>query len=822
MADESLPPVPAEAPISVRRPTQRATIPISGSDSLPSVPVEAPSPPQTMQTTRRSEDQVIGPDIARSAAAGLPLGVSQMVGLPGTLKEAAISHVVPSMIGIGASAVERLGYISPAQKQEISERGKQFPEMYRKLTGSSRPSEKTVGFELPTVAQAEKFTKEYLPFSDYEPKTTYGKYAKAAAEGAGAGAVGPLKFIPSGMGIGTASGLGSEFGSQVASDASPLGKMGAQVAGAFAGGLGGAKIANLVREFAPNITGSASTRVYQAIAEDIASGQSKLTIDQINEAIRSGQPITLADVAGPKALSIIETYGARSPQSFQAIGKFFEETTPRQLQAASPRDAERGKRFESFRDEYATFPVTGPELEAAVSKIGSDRRQNIYSILRQDPAAQNISANNFDDLYMKPEFRKAVDDAMDSMANAPKSWGIEGKRSPVTFTAKNTGEKFNPVDGNLSFYDHVKRSLDEEITRIKSSPKDSALYSPTRLSYLEDIRDNLVRRLDSIVPSYKTTRSSAAETFRASNAVEAGYNFLAEGTKPGRKLVDEISRKDLVSAFNSFTPQEQFLFKTALLDRISSVATDQNTFNAFAKAIAKPNEHFPQSLKAVLGDSAFERLRDRTMVENVLSNVSSVVNAANVAGKNPGMLQQVMQGGAKIGALGAGGNIAYNVMNDLIMLNQIGTSATVGGAAAITGAVYSLVEGAAKKEMSKVIVPLMMSGDPKDLAKLQQIMRTGAGSETVADIMAKTQALAAAAGRAVEGYDQFNGRQSGQASGGRVARASGGRIVHEDAAEKLIRAAEIAKNSIGKQTETILEKPDEHVVQALAVANRHI
>jgi hypothetical protein len=60
------------------------------------------------------------------------------------------------------------------------------------------------------------------------------------------------------------------------------------------------------------------------------------------------------------------------------------------------------------------------------------------------------------------------------------------------------------------------------------------------------------------------------------------------------------------------------------------------------------------------------------------------------------------------------------------------------------------------------------------------------------------------------------------ASGGRVARASGGRIVHEDAAEKLIRAAEIAKNSIGKQTETILEKPDEHVVQALAVANRHI
>ena len=65
-------------------------------------------------------------------------------------------------------------------------------------------------------------------------------------------------------------------------------------------------------------------------------------------------------------------------------------------------------------------------------------------------------------------------------------------------------------------------------------------------------------------------------------------------------------------------------------------------------------------------------------------------------------------------------------------------------------------------------------------------------------------------------------RKSGLATGGRVARASGGRIMHEDASDKLIRAVEIARKGIGKQTEEILNKPDEHVVQALAVANRHI
>jgi hypothetical protein len=447
--------------------------------------------------------------------------------------------------------------------------------------------------------------------------------------------------------------------------------------------------------------------------------------------------------------------------------------------------------------------------------------------LKQDPAAQNISANNFADLYMKPEFRKAVDDAMNVMANAKTSWGIQAQRSPITFTSKTTGEKFNPVDGNLSFYDHVKRSLDEEINRVRSAISragDSPMASPTRLAYLEDIRNTLRDRLDAIVPAYKTTRNTAAETFRASNAVEAGYNFLAEGTKPGRKLVDEIARRDLIKAFNSFTPQEQFLFRTALYDRISALATDQNTFNSFARSLAKPNEHFPQALRGVLGNAAFDRLRNRTMVENVMSNVSSIIDAANAASRNPSIFQQAFVGGGKLGALGASGQVAVNLLNDLVILNQATgfSAAASGGAAALAGAVYNLMESGAKKEMSKVIVPLMMSGDPKDLAKLQQIMRTGAGSETVADVMAKMQALAAATGRAVEGYDQSKAAQSGQAYGGRVARASGGRILHEDAADKLIRAAEIAKKGIGKQTEAILEKPDEHVVQALAVANRHI
>ncbi|NDE62638.1 MAG: hypothetical protein EB038_10720, partial [Cyclobacteriaceae bacterium] len=349
-----------------------------------------------------------------------------------------------------------LGYISPVQSQEIREKATKFgPEFYK----TARASEVQA---FPTVEEAEKKTKEYLPFTGYEPKTQFGKYSKSAAEGAGSGAVGRLKYLPSGMAIGAASGIGSEVGSQLVTSQDPLSKAGAQVTGAILGGLAGGKISNLVREFFPSASGAAANRVYQSLADDINSGQSKLNIEQINEAIRSGQPITLADIAGPKTLSIIETYGSKSPEAGKSLKEFFKETTPQQTSIISPRDQERGKRYEKFRDEYAQGPVTAPDLEAAIDRIGSQRRGQIYNILKQDPAAQNISANNFADLYMKPEFRKAVDDAMNVMANAKTSWGIQAQRSPITFTSKTTGEKFNPVDGNLSFYDHVKRSLDEE------------------------------------------------------------------------------------------------------------------------------------------------------------------------------------------------------------------------------------------------------------------------------------------------------------------------------------------------------------------------
>jgi len=55
----------------------------------------------------------------------------------------------------------------------------------------------------------------------------------------------------------------------------------------------------------------------------------------------------------------------------------------------------------------------------------------------------------------------------------------------------------------------------------------------------------------------------------------------------------------------------------------------------------------------------------------------------------------------------------------------------------------------------------------------------------------------------------------------RMGRATGGGV-KATTAQQLIRMADDAKKNIGKQTEAILEAPDEHVVRALDIANKHI
>lgn len=69
--------------------------------------------------------------------------------------------------------------------------------------------------------------------------------------------------------------------------------------------------------------------------------------------------------------------------------------------------------------------------------------------------------------------------------------------------------------------------------------------------------------------------------------------------------------------------------------------------------------------------------------------------------------------------------------------------------------------------------------------------------------------------------EEETGIRSEEAFGGRIHRATGGGV-RALTAQQLISMADAAKKSINSRTKEILKAPDEHVVRALDVANRHI
>lgn len=119
--------------------------------------------------------------------------------------------------------------------------------------------------------------------------------------------------------------------------------------------------------------------------------------------------------------------------------------------------------------------------------------------------------------------------------------------------------------------------------------------------------------------------------------------------------------------------------------------------------------------------------------------------------------------------------------------------------------------GLQSRRVADRAVKLMLSDKPADHVRLSRLMDSD--PVTAQAIFRLNTAMQGA---------RVNSEGQEENRGGRIGRATGGRIgSHEAAADRLVRMAEVAKKGIGKQTESILNAPDEHVVKALAVANRN-
>jgi hypothetical protein len=305
--------------------------------------------------------------------------------------------------------------------------------------------------------------------------------------------------------------------------------------------------------------------------------------------------------------------------------------------------------------------------------------------------------------------------------------------------------------------------------------------------------------LDNAVDDYKKIRFEASELYGARNAMEAGYRYFSD-RKPQK--LDQLKRY----VDQKLTPEQRqefaYGYAAAYRDKLY-----QNPADALGVYSGKTGQFNADKMRFALGDDAANQLLGSVNTE-FLNN-----SLRQLSGGNQGL--GILKGAGGGYAAGLAGEAAFAGSNLLQGLAFTMSPAAISGI--ILGGAGKAVYTVRERKIADQV--LRLASDPNESARLGKLIAENADARS---FLAKLYDALGRNAPPVTAQTAAPMRQEEQNQGGRVERASGGRIAHESMADSLVRAAEVAKNNIGKQTETILNKPDETVVRALKIANENL
>ena len=553
---------------------------------------------------------------------------------------------------------------------------------------------------------------------------------------------------------------------------------------------------------------AAEAGVGNAIAADISSGA--FNREAFEAAVSSGQPYRLADFFSDN--SNLRRFLAEEAGKAGSTGKSFVDDFNAEI--GNIAGSKVNARLPQAQDRMLSFlegrygSLNAGEVAESVAKNSATLRENIYGALNQLPEAAAISKRAFNPDTINNEFVQGSINRVMGM-DVPKQWGIvkpqytpevpsqfleyDATGRPVMSAAQPAQE----VAGNLAFWDLVKRDMDLQIRKAEMAGTET--YDTLRAEALKSARKGLVDDLDLAVDSYPIVRKQAGELFGKDNAPEAGMDFY--------RRMNSIDRADAVRELGQLPPETAQLFRTGWLGELGSEISKPNgLISASNKFVGDKN--FQQNAKLVLGRD-YDLVRGRIMAESAQA-LSRAIKPIEPTGflKKAGIGSVV--GGGAAGVLAGTAENLVNAFQQAMFLGPKELAPVLGGAVAATA-----ITGAKELQSRRIAdraVKLMLSNEPADHVKLSRLLDA---DPVTANALFKLNTVMQATREGEE--------KPAQADGGRIERASGGRIgLHESEADRLIRMAEIAKKNIGKQTESILNAPDEHVVRALAVANRNL
>jgi hypothetical protein len=794
--------------------------PLSEADIAASAKREIPTQPLTPE---QRKEQIVR---------NVPLGLGDVAGTPGSLGQ---------LWDLGKEKIAEYAIARPLEKFGLLPKGRTAEELMQTFRDVSKdfqsPEEqrgevnKIYGIPFPTASGIEEKMKANIPALAKEPQTPEEEeFGQKIRMGTG--------VAPGGGGLlATAGRFGAGYlGSTIGQEAQKLQERTGffapgsaaekylEPAASVLGTIGAQAIGGKLRNVAfPSK--AAEEGVSAAIAADIRSGQ--FNKEAFEAAVQSGEPYRLVDYFGEKSKLrqyLSEEAGKSGKTGQQLLEDFNAEVSNVPGTTVKVRLPEAQQRTNAFLEQVNRGPIDAGYVARITKEAGEKAQTAIYDALHEIPEAYGIPRGMFGQDVLNNEF---VQNSVNRVMNmeVPAQWKVvKPKSSPevapqlIEYDAAgqpvmSAGRQAIDTPGNLAFWDLVKRDMDLQIRKAEMAGTES--YDTLKASSMKDARKNLVDDLDFAVTEYPKVRASSGELFGRDTAPEAGMEFY--------KRMDSISRDEAIQNLRQLSPEAQKLFKTGWMNELSSNLSGENGMTSVAnKFVGNPD--FQRNARIILGRD-YDMVRGRILSENarLISKQIKPVQSTSVLGKT---------GISAIGA-GSAGFIAPTVENLVTGLQQsmflppkdlgavlLGTVAagTIGGAA-----------GLQSRRVADRAVKLMLSDKPADHVRLSRLMDADpVTAKAIFRLNTAVQTIRADQEKQAEEETSSNPPDqlpplTISGPGNRTGRATGGRIgSHDAAADRLVRMADAAKKNIGKQTESILNAPDEHVVKALAVANRNL
>ena len=497
--------------------------------------------------------------------------------------------------------------------------------------------------------EAEAWLRSKLGENDYEPElkqvqSEYGKYSaenpssSTALEFAG-GAL-PAVLVPEvtlpkilgsaaagaykrGMGLGAVQGaiagagnakegerqLGAEYGA--ASGAT----LGAAIPALTRSG--GAAINWLRERLAPTesyIENRALGKVAGAIKED------ELTPSNINRTVMYDQargiPSTIAN-ASPSLVDLADTVAQRSGPS----GRLVDQVLGEQKAGARERVYQRARNDISSGNYYEDAERLADDLSAKAKPLYDEAYE--HGIVDDPIINELLNSPRF-----KSAFREGKQIAKDrqTVARARGEDPSEYQLVDVYNSDPITGTPIRTLP-DVRTLDYIKKGIDSKIdTLFKAGKKTDALN-------LKDMRNELLNRLDDIVPAYKTARREYAGDKEVINAMEAGY-----------KDFPHLDHEEVQSMLGNMSNAEKEAFKTGVVRNIHSIVMDpSNNMNAAAKVIQSPET---QKSLSVLFDSPahFDLFKSAMLREAQLYDQANRIMGGSQTGRRTQARERFEQG----------------------------------------------------------------------------------------------------------------------------------------------------------------------------------